>query len=157
MYSIDTRQLKMLIGVSLFPSINKEENLTDRINYYYPIVLDMIIGGLNSEHQRLLEIVDEQMDRYPDDINIIALHYLIADELRVIKKQFILAGFDPRVKYKLDTRNVGNTTLKKTAILMDLEATVANFPSTVIADKENAGELITSEPTLEQLNQFFTL
>jgi len=117
----------------------------------------MIIGGLNSEHQRLLEIVDEQMDRYPDDINIIALHYLIADELRVIKKQFILAGFDPRVKYKLDTRNVGNTTLKKTAILMDLEATVANFPSTVIADKENAGELITSEPTLEQLNQFFTL
>jgi hypothetical protein len=158
MYNIDNRGLRSAIGISLVPSIKKEEKLEDRITFYFTIALDMIVGALNSSSKDIATALDEQFERFPNDDALPLLGEILDEELRNIKKQFILAGFDQRLQYKLVSRELPRSTIKIFGIAMDLEATVSSLTGNEYNHEKHissTSEAVSENPTIEQLAELF--
>lgn len=152
MYNIDRRGLETAITIGLIPSINKEDDSGDQITYYFNLCLDMIVGALNSSIRNLDDAIQEQLDRFPDDLKLPFLSEIIYNELVDIKRQFISAGFDNRLKYKLVTREVGR--YKYYGIAMDLDETFLQMCCNEKDRQEDDSmvNIVAAEPTIEQLN-----
>lgn len=157
MYNIDSRSLKTNIGISLYQSMDdKKQKVQEYVAYYYPLVLDIIVRVLNNTHKTSEEAISEELrSRYSDDISIQMFYSTIYEEVREIKKQFYLAGFDPRMKYKLQERTLPRSTIKLHAICMDLEATVDAFLSTPESDNEDVKDAVIDHPNIDQLQSMF--
>lgn len=153
MYNIDRRGLEAAITIGLIPSFKKEDDSGDQVTYYFNLCLDMIVGALNSSIRNLDDAIEEQLDRFPEDIKLPFLSEIIYDELVDIKRQFISAGFDNRLKYKLVTREVGR--YKFYGIAMDLDETFLAMCAKELepaSPDDGLANIVAAEPTLEQLN-----
>lgn len=152
MYNIDRRGLEAAITIGLIPSIKKEDDSGDQVTYYFNLCLDMIVGALNSSTRNLDDAIQEQLDRFPDDLKLPFLSEIIYAELVDIKRQFITAGFDNRLKYKLVTREVGR--YKYYGIAMDLDETFLVMCASELHDPttDEMANIVAAEPTIEQLN-----
>lgn len=152
MYNIDRRGLEAAITIGLIPSIKKEDDSGDQVTYYFNLCLDMIVGALNSSTRNLDDAIQEQLDRFPDDLKLPFLSEIIYAELVDIKRQFITAGFDNRLKYKLVTREVGR--YKYYGIAMDLDETFLAMCASELHDPttDEVANIVAAEPTIEQLN-----
>lgn len=151
MYNIDRRGLEAAITIGLIPSMKKEEDQGDQVTYYFNISLDMLVGALNSKHRNLDDAVEEQLSRFPDDIQLPFLSEIIYNELVEVKRQFISAGFDNRLKYKLVTREVGR--YKFYGIVMDLDETFLDMCDKELTEPtDDVSNAVAAEPTIEQLN-----
>lgn len=153
MYNIDRRGLEAAITIGLIPSFKKEDDSGDQVTYYFNLCLDMIVGALNSSTRNLDDAIEEQLDRFPEDIKLPFLSEIIYDELIDIKRQFISAGFDNRLKYKLVTREVGR--YKFYGIAMDLDETFLAMAAKELeptSPDDGLANIVAAEPTLEQLN-----
>ena len=155
MYNIDNRSLRSALEVSLIPEFKETDNTRDRLTYYFNLALEMLVGAMNSKHKNIADALDEQYERFPDDKVLPFIGEVLAEELRYIKKQFILAGFDPRLKYKLISRTIPRTTIKLHAIGMDLEATVENMGDEPEQEEIDISDVISENPTYEQLAAVF--
>lgn len=157
MYNIDSRTLKTNIGVFLYRSAeDNDKTVQEHLNYYYPIVLDIIIKVLNSKHQTSEEAISEELrEKYSDDTSVQLFYSTIYEEIREIKKQFYLAGFDHRMKYKLVERVLPRSTIKMHAICMDLEATMESLLSTPESDNEDVNDAVIDHPSIDQLESMF--
>lgn len=157
MYNIDSRTLKAGLGILLYSSCDNSFKTTEeRTAYYYPIVLDMLVGVLNNDTTSSIEeAILIEVKRFYDDPTVQLFSELLYEEIRLIKKQFILAGFDPRLKYKLVSRLVGNTTIKLHAICMDLDATAELLHTKPETDSEDVSDAISEHPTYEQLESLY--
>lgn len=156
MYNIDSRTLKTGLGVLLYSSCDQSLKTTEeRTAYYYPLFLDMLVGVLNSDMTSIEESILVEVKRFYDDPTVQLFSELLYEEVRLIKKQFIMAGFDPRLKYKLISRNVGKTTIKLHAICMDLDSTMELLYTKPETDSENVSDVISENPTYEQLESLY--
>lgn len=154
MYNFDRRGLEMAITIGLIPSFKQEENQGDQVTYYFNLMLDMLVGAMNSKHRNIDDAIEEQLDRFPEDIKIIHLAEIMYNELVEIKRTFISAGFDSRLKYKLVTREVGR--YKFYGIAMDLDETFLAMCANELENPEtedDVASIVAAEPTLEQLSQ----
>jgi hypothetical protein len=136
--------------------IEDPSKLAEKTAYYFPIVLDMIVGALNSDNKFHLAGIDEQFIKYRGDFNLVNMGQIITEEFEYAKKTFLLAGFDIRVKYKLVSRQIHKTNMKMWAIVMDLEETVEHFnkkqPETNV---ESMSDAVITNPTLDQLAELY--
>lgn len=157
MYNIDSRSLKTNIGIFLYQSAeDNTQTVQEYIAYYYPLVLDIILRALNSKHKTSEEAIAEELrKKYSDDTSIQLFYSTIYEEVRQIKKQFYLAGFDHRMKYKLEERTLPRSTITLHAICMDLEATVEAFLSEPESDNEDVSDAVIEHPTIDQLETMF--
>ncbi|QBZ70860.1 hypothetical protein pETSU_279 [Edwardsiella phage pEt-SU] len=153
MYNIDRRGLESAITIGLIPSFKKEDDSGDQVTYYFNLCLDMIIGALNSTTRNLDDAIEEQLDRFPEDIKLPFLTEIIYNELVDIKRQFISAGFDNRLKYKLVSREVGR--YKFYGIAMDLDETFLTMCANELENpvEDSGANIVAAEPTIEQLNE----
>lgn len=156
MFNIDKPSLIQAIAISLEPNLRNEEDKKPHYIKYFHVVMDMALGVMNSSIRNIDSAIDEQLERFPEDNNLPwlteTIRYLVVD----IKTQFLQAGYDSRLKYKLVSRDIGLH--KFFGIAMDIDATVTsymlNLPEDVEDDKEIAF-VVSEEPTLEQLNTAF--
>lgn len=157
MYNIDSRTLKTNIGIYLYQSSeDNDKSVQEYIAYYYPLVLDIILRALNNKHKTAEEaIADELREKYSDDTSIQLFYSTIYEEVREIKKQFYLAGFDPRMKYQLVERTLPRSTIKLHAFKMDLDATMEAILSTPETDNEDVSDAVIDYPTIDQLESAF--
>jgi len=157
MYNIDSRTLKTNIGIFLYQSAeDNNQTVQEYVAYYYPLVLDIIVRALNNKHQTSEEAIGEELrSKYSDDTSLQLFYSTIYEEVREIKKQFYLAGFDNRMKYKLVERALPRSTIKFHAISMDLEATVESFLSTPETDNEDVSDAVIDYPSIDQLESMF--
>lgn len=153
MYNFDRRGLEMAITIGLIPSFKQEENQGDQVTYYFNLMLDMLVGAMNSKDRNIDNAIEEQLNRFPDDIKLPFLSEIMYNELVEIKRQFISAGFDNRLKYKLVSREVGR--YKFYGISMDLDETFLCMCDNELTNPETETDLaniVAAEPTIEQLN-----
>lgn len=157
MYNIDSRTLKTNIGILLYPSADNEyKTVQEYVSYYYPLVLDIIVRSLNSKNRNAEEAVSDELRlRYSDDVSLQLFYSTIYEEVRYIKKQFIIAGFDPRMKYKLVERSLDRSTIKLHSIQMDLEATIESLSTLSKLDNEDVSDAVIEHPSIDQLESFF--
>lgn len=157
MYNIDSRALRSQIGISIIPSGKTEENVEDRITYYFNIITDMLVGALNSKQKQIVHAIDEQFERFPDDDVLPFFSEILDYELRDIKKQFFFAGFDPRLKFKLVSRDIPRSNFKAWGIAMDLEATMVSMAESAELEgkSEEVIDAVNENPTIEQLSQLY--
>lgn len=155
MYNIDNRSLRSALEVSIIPELKEKDDTRDKLTYYFNLTLEMLVGAMNSKHKHISDAIDEQFERFPDDKVLPFLGEVISEELRYIKKQFILAGFDSRLKYKLITRILPRTTIKLYAIGMDLEATVVSMAEESEPEELDISDVISDNPTYEQLSAIY--
>lgn len=157
MYNIDSRTLKTNIGIFLYQSAeDNKQTVQEYVAYYYPLVLDIIVRALNNKHQTSEEAIgDELRSKYSDDTSLQLFYSTIYEEVREIKKTFYLAGFDPRMKYKLVERTLPRSTIKLHAIKMDLEATMEALLSAPEPDNEDVSDAVIDHPTIDQLQSMF--
>ena len=156
MYTFDQRTLRNSIGIALNSKLKETETLEESVNYYYILVLDIILGAMNSEIRNIDDAIAEQFEQYPDDYRLGFMAEIIRQELVDIKHQFILSGFDSRLRYKLVTHKVG--LFKKQGICMDLDATY-NYMSELDEREDNneqeIGYLVSDHPSNEELQRLF--
>jgi hypothetical protein len=156
MYNIESRLLKTEIGILLLSSVTEDTPVEEKIAYYYPLVLDMLVNILNNK-KCTEEAILEEIKKYYDDPGLQLFYELLYAEVRTIKKQFILAGFDSRLKYKLLERAIPRSTIKLHSICMDLESTV----DSMIADPVNLSDIadvndaVIDNPSIAQLEAYF--
>lgn len=153
MFNIDRRGLEAAITIGLIPSINKEEDKGDQVTYYFNLCLDMLVGAMNSTKRNIDDAIEEQLDRFPEDQKLPFLSEIIYNELIDIKRQFISAGFDNRLKYKLVTREAGR--YKFYGIAMDLDETYLSMCGNELYNpgpEDSVANIVAAEPTIEQLN-----
>lgn len=155
MYNIESRLLKTEIGMLMYSSATEEKKIEEYIAYYYPLVLDMLVNILNSRHRNTEDAIFEELKKYYDDASLQMFYELLYNEARLIKKQFILAGFDSRLKYKLVERTPGNSTIKLHAICMDLETTFESNSFTSTLDSQHVNEDVIDNPSIDQLEAYF--
>lgn len=156
MYIIDTRGLKTSIELVLMRKIENQFEIDEQTVYYTTILLDMIVGTLNGVDDEKGTSLDKQYLKYRGDFILINMGDIISSEIDTIKKQFFLAGHDRRLKYKLVSKQIGNTTIKQYAIVMDIEATVEHFNViSVTPTEENICDAVNGDPTLEELAAMF--
>lgn len=153
MYNIDSRGLKSNIGMLLLPRTEKGE-LEERIAYYFPLVLDIIVDIMNSETRHTEDAINEELIKYREDVDLQFFCEIIHNEVREIKKQFIMAGFDRRLKFRLMTRVLPRTTIKYYGIGMDLELTFEHFQSEAAAGDTDEADVI-DHPSVEDLERYF--
>lgn len=153
MFNIDKRGICSQIAIALVPSFKEEDNLQDSVTYYFNLINDMLVGCMNSKHRNIDDAIEEQLDLLEKDVRLYLMTELVRETLIDIKRQFIAAGFDQRLKYKLVTRKVGLT--KIYGIAMDLDATAEAIAWKPEVQEETIAETVTEEPTLEQLNQIY--
>lgn len=153
MYNIDKRGLMSAIAIALIPPFKNESPEEDQLTYHFHLVLDMILGVMNSETRHIDDAIDDQFNLYPEEKYLPFLAEVIRLEVIDIKKQFMLAGFDRRLKYKWVTRHVGMH--KFYGLGMDLDAT-AKFLAEAepVVETDNAFE-VSQEPSLDELNAAF--
>lgn len=154
MFNIDKRGLMSQITLALIPSFKEEDNQEDSVTYYFNVILDVVVGAMNSKFRNIDDAIEEQFDLLEKDVRLYLMAEVIRELLIDIKRQFIAAGFDQRLKYKLVTRQVGRT--KFYGLAMDLDATaeaIAWKPEAV--EEETIAEAVSEEPTLEQLSQIY--
>lgn len=155
MFNIDKQSLSTAIAISLEPNLLQVEDKRSVHIQYFHVVLDVIVGVMNSKFRNIDDAFEEQLDLYPTDCNLPLLGEVIRDLVMDIKLQFMQAGFDQRLKYKLYTRNIHQ--LKLYAIGMDLDATVTAYvetlPDTLSGDTDDELlNIVSEEPTIDQLN-----
>lgn len=158
MFNIDRLGLTTAIAVSLSSLIGPEDDERSIAHQYFLIAIDMAKEAMNSGIRNLDDAVEEQIDRYRDDKYVPWLNDIVRQLVFDIKSQFITAGFDSRLKYKVVTHQLGKgSTHKYYGIAMDLDETCA-----VMEEQKNtaAGEqeliyVVSEQPTLEQLNQVY--
>lgn len=151
MYTIDKRGFMSAIAFALLPPLKNESPTEDRVTYYFHIGLDIILGAMNSDVRNIDDAIDEQRGKYEGDTMLPFLFETLRLEIMDIKKQFMLAGFDRRLKYKLVTRNVG--VQKIYGIQMDLESTVDAMNSIEpVEEKQDSAFEVNQEPTIDELN-----
>lgn len=156
MYNFDQRNLRNGIAIALSSQLKEDEKLDDCINYYFILILDMVLGAMNSEIRNIDSAIDEQYERYPDDYRLGFLAELIRQEIFDIKKQFMLAGFDNRLRYKLTTHSAGS--LKRYGIAMDLDATymhMLDLDERRDNHEQELGYLVSDYPSAEELARAF--
>lgn len=152
MFNIDKLQLMQAIAISLEPNLRNEEDKHPHYVTYFHIVLDVALGVMNSKIRNIDDAIDEQYGLYPEDKNLPWLAETIRQLVVDIKCQFIQAGFDNRLKYKIVTRPLGMHKLY--GIAMDLDLTVATISSGLERlndDNENETLAVSENPTYEQL------
>lgn len=154
MYNFDQRNIRTGMSITLQSQLKEGETLNEAVEYYFLIVLDMILGIMNSEVRHLDDAIDEQYLRFPGEYRLPFLAELIRQEVVDIKKQFILAGFDNRLRYKLVVNKVGF--LKRYAIAMDIDATYSYMKEREERENNNEqeiGSLVSDCPSAEELNR----
>jgi len=152
MYNIDSRGLKSNIGMLLLPRTEKGE-LEERIAYYFPIVLDIIVDIMNSETRHTEDAINEELIKYRQDVDLQFFGEIIHNEVREIKKQFITAGFDRRLKFRLMKRTLPRSTITYYGIGMDLDLTFASFQTESEGDSNDAD--VIDYPSVEDLERYF--
>ncbi|AEV89486.1 hypothetical protein OBP_049 [Pseudomonas phage OBP] len=153
MYSIDKRGLTSAIAIALIPQFKNENPEEDLLTYNFHLVLDMVLGVMNSDTRNIDDAIDDQYRLYPEERNLAFLAEVIRLEVIDIKKQFMQAGFDRRLKYKLVTRNVGAH--KFYGIAMDLDATtIALTEAEPVVETDNAFA-VSQEPSIDELEAAF--
>lgn len=155
MYNIDSRALKTSIGVLVYSSLQPDDKVEERVSYYFPLVLDIMLGVMNSKHRNIDDALYDEMLNYSDDATFYLFSELIYEEVKQMKQQFLLAGFDPRLKYKIITKNIPRTVLKLHAIAMDLEFTAATLNEIKDSDDIDVQDAVSDQPSIEQLNEIF--
>lgn len=155
MYTIDNRTLRSSIAIALLSVTKDKDQQEDNVNYYFLLAIEIILRVMNSK-ERIDDAIDEQIKIYPDAPHLPFIAEVIHDEVTRIKQQFILAGFDRRLKYKLITRSVFNSRFKHHAIVMDLEATFIDIADNIDEDEEELDEVVSANPTLEQLTEILS-
>ncbi|QZA70538.1 hypothetical protein AH04_55 [Erwinia phage AH04] len=157
MYNVESRTLKTEIGILLYSSVTEDKKIEEIIAYYYPLLLDMMVNVLNNRHRSTEDAIFEELKKYYDDPGLQLFYGMLYEEIRMIKKQFIIAGFDPRLKYKLVERTLPRSTIKLHAICMDLEATMDHMlvqPETG-SDNQDVSDAVIDNPTIDQLESYF--
>ncbi|UQT02620.1 hypothetical protein YUBABA_02140 [Serratia phage vB_SmaM-Yubaba] len=151
MFNIDRPSLITAIAISLEPNLRNVEDKQPEYIKYFHVVLDMALGVMNSKIRNIDDAIDEQYSLYPDDKNLPWLAETVRQLVVDIKTQFIQAGFDNRLKYKIVTRPIGLHKLY--GIGMDLEATMASMMSSLPDGTEEVEEtlMVSENPTYEQL------
>lgn len=154
MFNIDRQSLNAAIAISLEPNLHNVEDKRSVHIQYFHIVINCAVACMNSKFRNIDDAIEEQYDRFPDDRNMLHLGEVIRQLVVDMKMQFIQAGFDSRLKYKLITRKVHSYTLY--AIGMDIEETVRSFNDSLPTEeeilKEELPNAVTEEPSLDQLN-----
>ncbi|QYN80038.1 hypothetical protein PQD71_gp145 [Kosakonia phage Kc263] len=156
MYNFDQRNLRTSIAIALTSQLKEDEKLEECVNYYLILVLDMVLGAMNSNIRNIDSAIDEQYERYPDDYRLGFLAEVIRQEVFDIKKQFILSGFDNRLRYKLVTHSAG--TFKRYGIAMDLDATynhMLDLDERRDNHEQDLGYLVSDYPSAEELSRAF--
>lgn len=155
MYNIDTRVLRSSLGISLHHAYRDHKELDEKITFYLTISLDWILAVMNSKVRNTADAIDDYLNEIRDkDTHLPFIADIIHDEVMLIKKQFILAGFDQRLKYKLITRAIPKTNIKRYAIGMDLEATLDAMLDAP-ESQEDITDVVNAHPTIEQLAEVF--
>lgn len=157
MYNVESRTLKTEIGILLYSSVTEDKKIEEIIAYYYPLLLDVMVNVLNNRHRSTEDAILEELKKYYDDPGLQLFYGILYEEIRMIKKQFIVAGFDPRLKYKLVERTLPRSTIKLHAICMDLEATMDHMlvqPETE-SDNQDVSDAVIDNPTIDQLESYF--
>lgn len=150
MYNIDKRDLMSAIAIALLPPFKNELPEEDSLTLNFHLALDIIIGVMNSDTRNIDDALEDQLLRFPEEKNLGFLFEVIKLEIIDIKKQFMLAGFDRRLKYKLATRSVG--VHKFYGIQMDLDATVLSMTTAKETDEVDNAFSVSQEPSLDELN-----
>lgn len=152
MFNIDKPTLFTAIAISLEPNLRDVEDKKPEYVKYFHIVLDMALGVMNSKIRNVDDAIDEQYGLYPEDKNLPWLADTVRQLVVDIKYQFIQAGFDSRLKYKIVTRHIGIHT-KLYGIAMDLDATLAAMAESLLEPKEDEDQtlMVSENPTYEQL------
>lgn len=156
MYNFDQRNIRTGMSITLQSQLKEGETLEEAVEYYFVIVLDMILGVMNSETRNIDDAIDEQYLRFTGDWRLPFLAELIRQEVVDIKKQFILAGFDNRLRYKLIVNKIGS--LKRHGIAMDIDATYLYMKEREEREENNEQEigfLVSDNPSAEELNRIF--
>lgn len=153
MFNFDRRGLETSITIALIPSIKEDENQGDLVTYYFHIALNMIVGVMNSKTRNIDDAIDEQLSELDKDIRLPYIAEIVRDQVIDVKRQFISAGFDQRLKYKLVSRQCGS--YKFYGIVMDLDETLLVLGANEGKEEENVTDMVSGEPTIEQLNQLY--
>jgi len=156
MYNFDQRNLRTCIAITMRSLRKDEEKDEDLVTYYFHVVLNMILDVMNSEIRNIDDAIDEQYRQYPDDCRLPFLGPIIREEVVCIKKQFISAGFDSRLRYKLIQHRCG--VLKLYGIAMDLDATYLYLSELEKRGNNNESEIgfvVSDQPSYDELNQAY--
>lgn len=153
MFSIDERGLKTSIGLGLIPSFKQEESLEDNVTYHFHLLMGMAVSCLNSKEPTVDDAIDAELEKLNGDFKLVALMPILRCLILDAKKQFISAGFDRRLKYKLYTREIGM--LKIYGIGMDLDSTFEEMLASPKVEEESISDAVSGEPTLEQLERSY--
>ena len=157
MYNIESRALKTDIGFLLSSSVDDPKKLDEEIAFYFPLVLDMIVNILNNRNTTTEEAIIDELKKYSDKPSLQLFYELLYVETRDIKKQFFMAGFDRRMRYKLTHRTLPRTNIKLHSIIMDLEGTLAHLSDQLLNDseEEDVSDSVIDNPSIEQLDAMF--
>lgn len=155
MFNIDKQSLSTAIAISLEPNLLQVEDKRSEHIKYFHVVMDIAVAIMNSKFRNIDDAMEEQFDTYPGDRNLLMLGDVIRQLVVDMKLQFIQAGFDQRLKYKLVARSIGQ--MKLYGIGMDIDATVTAYMEALpdaeaLERSEELINAVSEEPTLDQLN-----
>lgn len=156
MYTFDQRNLRTSIAITMRSLCKEEEKDKDLVTYYFHVVLNIILDIMNSETRNIDDAIDEQYREYPNDPRLPFLGELIREEVVSIKKQFISAGFDSRLRYKLIQHRCGG--FKLYGIAMDLDAThlyLSELEKRSDNNESEIGFVVSDQPSYDELNQAY--
>lgn len=154
MYSVDQRLMQTEIGFILlgFEKLNKEMSRIEmdlEHKTYFLVVLDVIINMLNDHEGTLQDALEREQEKYPGDELIFALQDYIYEKAFEIRKHFVVNGFDRRIKYKIQERQLKRSTIKFYYIVMDLDATMEAYADKPVKAYEE--DVISDNPSYEEL------
>lgn len=152
MYHIDYQLLKSQVALTCVMSGVQATQNFDNAIYYSKLAMDCVVHILND---KIYKPEDSfylyQEEFHKDDSQFIFLSEIVIGMVMDIKRQFYTAGFDPRLKYKLLENKFNKIPCYR--ICMDLEETFLFF--TPKTDEENISQLVSDNPSPEQLNDIF--
>lgn len=152
MFNIDKQSVTTSIAVSIIPFLDKEDG-TDpkaKLEYYFRLVMDMAVGVLNTPIRIIDDAIELQLDRFQDDKQVPFLAETVRLMVMDAKRQFIQAGFDGRLKYKLYERKLGRMSMF--GIGMDLDATMEELSQKPEVEQEAIEDVVSDHASFEQLD-----
>ena len=154
MYQLDIEHIKAQISLreqvyGFGDGLGKE---ADKLTYFATLCINSVIRIMNDKSQKPEQVFDVMVSEYQNEEPFFyELADIILGLVHDIKTQFYLAGFDPRLKYKLLVRQFGRRTIQ--SIIMDLEETFLAFKPTEYV--EDIGQVVSDNPDIEVLNDLF--
>lgn len=154
MYKVDLNTLKTQIGFvrASFNGVEAYAGVADAL-MYSKIAIDIIVEMLNKKSGNQEDIFEQVVKGYSESeqTSLFALGEIIVPLANEIKLGFRMAGFDPRLKYKL--REIKYPFGYEYIIMMDLEETFYDFqPAT---ENVPMSDIVDEHPDQEILDAYF--